>query len=40
MWKLVDPPFEIKPIGCRWVYKNKYKTNGSVEKHKVRLVEK
>jgi hypothetical protein len=20
-WKLVDPQFETKPIGCRWVYK-------------------
>jgi hypothetical protein len=24
-WKLVDPPFGTKPIGCGWVYKNKYK---------------
>eukprot|EP00253_Pinus_taeda_P007649 PITA_07649 len=24
-WKLVDPPFGTKPIGYKWVYKNKYK---------------
>eukprot|EP00253_Pinus_taeda_P010905 PITA_10905 len=24
-WRLVDPPFGTKPIGCKWVYKNKYK---------------
>eukprot|EP00253_Pinus_taeda_P013008 PITA_13008 len=39
-WKLVDPPFGTKPIGCKWVYKNKYKANGSLDKHKSRLVEK
>jgi hypothetical protein len=22
-WKLVDPPFGTKPIGYKWVYKNK-----------------
>jgi hypothetical protein len=40
MWKLVDPPFGTKPIGCRWVYKNKYKSYGLLEKHKVSLVAK
>ena len=39
-WKLVDPPFGTKPIGCKWVYKNKYKTDGSLDKHKARIVEK
>jgi hypothetical protein len=36
----VDPPFGTKPIGCKWVFKNKYKSDGSLEKHKARLVEK
>eukprot|EP00253_Pinus_taeda_P003330 PITA_03330 len=39
-WKLVDPPFGTKPIRCKWVYKNKYKANGSLNKHKARLAEK
>jgi len=39
-WKLVDPPNGTKPIRCKWVYKNKYRSDGSLEKHKVRLVEK
>jgi transposase InsO family protein len=39
-WRLVDPPFRIKPIGCKWVYKNKYKVDGSLDKHKARLVAK
>ena len=24
-WKLVDPPFGTKQIGCKWVFKNKNK---------------
>jgi hypothetical protein len=39
-WKLVDPPFGTKRIGCRWVYKNKFKSDGSLDKHKERLVAK
>jgi hypothetical protein len=39
-WMLVDPPIGAKPIGCKWVYKNKYKADGSLDKHKVRLVTK
>jgi hypothetical protein len=39
-WRSVDPPFRIKPIGCKWVYKNKYKADGSLDKQKERLVEK
>eukprot|EP00253_Pinus_taeda_P020821 PITA_20821 len=39
-WKLVDPPLETKPIGCKWIYKNKYKVDGSLDKHKGRLVAK
>jgi hypothetical protein len=37
-WKLVDPQFGAKLICCMWVYKKKYKSNGSLDKHKVRLV--
>eukprot|EP00253_Pinus_taeda_P008319 PITA_08319 len=37
--KLVDPPLGTKPIGYKWVYKNKYKVDGSLENHKSKLVE-
>ena len=39
-WKLVDPALETKPISCKFVYKNKYKAYGSIDKHKARLVAK
>ena len=39
-WDLVDAPKGVKPIGCRWVYKVKYNTDGSVNRYKVRLVVK
>eukprot|EP00253_Pinus_taeda_P025951 PITA_25951 len=39
-WKLVDPPLGTKPISYKWVYKNKYKVDGSLDKHKAMLVEK
>ena len=40
IFKLVDPPYRTKLIGCKWVYKNKYRSNGSLEKHKARVVAK
>ena len=39
-WKLVDCPSNVKPIGCKWVYWIKYKSNGEVDKYKARLVAK
>ena len=39
-WDLVDAPNGVKPIGCRWVYKVKYNTDGSVKRYKARLVAK
>lgn len=39
-WKLVSLPYGKKPIGCKWVYKLKYKADGSLERHKARLVAK
>eukprot|EP00253_Pinus_taeda_P021664 PITA_21664 len=39
-WKLVDPPLGTKPFGWKWVYKNKYKADGSLDKNKARLVTK
>eukprot|EP00253_Pinus_taeda_P029305 PITA_29305 len=39
-WKLVDPPLGTNLIGCKWVYKNKYKADGTLDNHKPRLVSK
>ena len=37
---MADPPIGTKPIGCKWIYKNKYKAYDSLDKHKERLVAK
>eukprot|EP00253_Pinus_taeda_P031021 PITA_31021 len=39
-WDLVKLPNDKQPIGCRWLFKLKFKVGGSIDKHKVRLVEK
>lgn len=39
-WEITSLPPGRKPIGCRWVYKVKLKHDGSVERHKSRLVAK
>ena len=40
VWTLVDPPEDIVPIGCKWIYKKKKDANGKVETYKTRLVTK
>jgi hypothetical protein len=37
-WSLVSLPLEKKPVGSRWIYKLKYKPDGSIECYKARLV--
>jgi hypothetical protein len=39
-WILVDLPPGSIPIGCKWIFKRKFKVDGTVEKFKARLVAK
>ena len=39
-WVLVDLPTGSKLIGCKWVFRRKDNTNGSIQTFKARLVEK
>ena len=40
VWDLEEIPKGAKTVGCKWVYKTKYDSNGNVEKYKARLVAK
>ncbi|RVW40120.1 Retrovirus-related Pol polyprotein from transposon RE1 [Vitis vinifera] len=39
-WTLTSLPSGKKPIGCKWVFKNKFHANGSIEHHKAQLIAK
>ena len=39
-WKLDELPPNKKPIGCKWAYCTKFKSDGIVDKYKARLVAK
>jgi hypothetical protein len=39
-WVLTSLPHGKQPIGCKWVYKLKFKSNRTTEKYKARLVAK
>jgi hypothetical protein len=38
VWELVDPPLGFKPVGTKWVWKNKEGEKGGVVRNKSKLV--
>ena len=40
VWELVDQPDDVRPIGCKWIYKKKKGIDGKVQTFKARLVAK
>ena len=39
-WELIDLPKEKRTVGCKWVFTVKFKSDGSLERYKARLVAK
>lgn len=39
-WKITSLPPGKKAVGCKWVFKIKYKTDGTLDRYKARLVAK
>ena len=39
-WDMVDLPLGKSVVGCKWVYKIKTHSDGSIERYKARLVAK
>ena len=37
-WQIINLPLGKKPIGCKWVYRVKYNSDGSIHLYKARLV--
>jgi hypothetical protein len=39
-WEVVERPYGCKPMGCKWVLKNKFRPDGTIDKYKDRVVAK
>ena len=39
-WTVTPLPPSKHSIGCKWIFKIKYRSDGSIERHKARLVAK
>lgn len=37
-WVIQDLPHKKKALGCMWIYKIKYNSNGRIERHKARPI--
>ena len=40
MWELTKRPYGCKPVGCKWVFKKKLRSDGTIEKYNARFVSK
>lgn len=39
-WDLVELPTRKKVVGCKWVFTMKFKSDGTIDRYKARLVAK
>jgi hypothetical protein len=33
-WEVVDQPYGYKPMDCKWVFKKKHRSDGTIDKYK------